>query len=269
MLPDKNLEASDMKRKHMNHIQDIIRRLQLGESERRITRDMHIARKTVHKDSKIAKEQGYLEKPDAQPKESELMKALGPGVQAPKQASTVEPYREKIQECVKGGVEMTAIWLRLQENYGYKGGYSSIRRFVHRLEPTEPEAFVRVHSEPGEDMQVDFGSVGQLYDPVTKRMRTAYVFVATLGYSRHQYAELVFDQKVAIWIALHKRTFEYFGGVPQRVIPDNLKAAVLKVLVHDPILGEAYRQMALHYTCTHRRCGVAFWSALLSLITLG
>jgi transposase len=236
-----------MKRKHMNHIQDIIRRLQLGDSERRIAKDMHIARKTVRKYHEIAKEQGYLEKSDTRPSEAGLVEALGVGVQAPKQASTVEPYREKIQEWVKAGVEMTAIWLRLQENYGYKGGYSSIRRFVHRLEPTEPEAFVRVHSEPGEDMQVDFGSVGQLYDPVTKRLRTAYVFVATLGYSRHQYAELVFDQKVATWIALHKRTFEYFGGVPKRVIPDNLKAAVLKVLVHDPILGEAYRRMALYY----------------------
>ena len=236
-----------MKRKHMNHIQDIIRRIQLGESERRIGRDMQISRQTVHKYHEIAKEQGYLEKGRAQPGEAELLEALGPGVRVPKQISTVEPYREKIQEWVKEGVEITAIWLRLKENYGYQGGYSSIRRFVHRLAGVEPEAFVRVHSEPGEDMQVDFGSVGQLYDPVTKRMRTAYVFVATLGYSRHQYAELVFDQKTATWIALHKRAFEYWGGVPQRVIPDNLKAAVLQALVHDPILGEAYRRLALHY----------------------
>ena len=227
MLPDQTLEATDMKRKHMNHIQDIIRRLQQGESERRIARDLQIARGTVRKYSRIAKDQGYLEKTEAQPSESELMEALGPGVQAPKQASTVEPYREKIQEWVKAGVEMTAIWLRLQENYGYKGGYSSVRRFVHRLKPEEPEAFMRVHSDPGEDMQVDFGSVGQLYDPATKRMRTAYAFVATLGYSRHQYAELVFDQKVGTWIALHKQTFAYFGGVPRRVIPDNLLCKAL------------------------------------------
>ena len=236
-----------MKRKHMNHIQDIIRRLQLGESERRIAQDMQISRATVRKYHKIVKEKGYLEKPDAQTSDGKLREALGPGVQAPRQTSTVEPYREAIQDWLKQGVEMTAIWLRLQENFGYKGGYSSIRRFVHRLEPIEPEAFIRVHSEPGEDMQVDFGSVGQLYDPVTKRMRTAYVFVATLCYSRHQYAELVFDQKVVTWIALHKRAFEYFGGVPQRVIPDNLKAAVVQALVHDPILGDAYRRMALYY----------------------
>ena len=162
MLPDKTLEATYMKRKHMNHIQDIIRRLQLGESERRIAKDMQIARKTVRKYREIAKEKGYLEKVGSQPSDSELREALGPGVQAPRQASTVEPYREKIQDWVNQGVEMTAIWLRLKENYGFKGGYSSIRRFVHRLKGVEPEAFVRVHSDPGVDMQVDFGSVGTI-----------------------------------------------------------------------------------------------------------
>ena len=247
MFPDEELETTNMKRKHMNHIQDIIRRLQLGESERRIAQDMKISRATVHKYFEVAKGKGYLEKPHTRPNDGELKEALGPGVQTPRQASTVEPYREAVQEWLKQGVEKTAIWLRLKENYGYKGGYSSVRRFVHWLEPGEPEAFVRVHSEPGEDMQVDFGSVGQLYDPVSKRLRTAYVFVATLGYSRHQYAELVFDQKVATWIALHKRAFAFFGGVPKRIIPDNLKAAVLKALVHDPILGDAFRRMALHY----------------------
>jgi hypothetical protein len=71
--------------------------------------------------------------------------------------------------------------------------------------------------------------------------------VATLGYSRHQYAEFTFDQKVPTWLVLHRRAFESFGGVTDRVVPDNLKAAVLQVLVHDPILGEAYRRLGLHY----------------------
>ena len=127
-----------MKRTHMNHIQDIIRRLQLGESERRIALDMHISRKTVRKYHEIAKEKKCLENAGGLPGDRELLEMLGPGVQAPKQASTVEPYRATIQEWVKQGIEMTAIWLRLQENYGYKGGYSSVRRFVHRLEPIEP-----------------------------------------------------------------------------------------------------------------------------------
>jgi len=237
-----------MERKHMNIIKEIIRRLQLGESERRIARDLQIARPTIHKYHEIAKQAGYLERSGNLPGDDEIQKVLGPGVQPPKVISTVEPYREHVKQLLKQGVEMTAIWQRLRENYGYTGGYSSVRRFVAQLEPQQPEAFIRVHSEPGEDMQVDFGTIGQLYDPISKRMRTAYVFVATLGYSRHQYAELVFDQKICTWIGLHKRAFAFFGGVTRRVIPDNLKSAVLKVLVHDPILGEAYRKLALHYS---------------------
>jgi transposase len=142
---------------------------------------------------------------------------------------------------------MVAIWQRLRDNYDYQGSYSSVRRFVSHLERSEPEVYTRVHTQPGEEMQVDFGSVGQLFDPASGRIRTAYVFVATLSFSRHQYAELVFDQKTATWLGLHRRAFEYFGGVVKRVVPDNLKPAVLKALVYDPVLGEAYRKMALHY----------------------
>jgi transposase len=161
--------------------------------------------------------------------------------------STAEPYRETVEQLLEQGVEMTAIWQRLKDNHDYQGSYSAVRRLVQRLRPATPEVVVRVESAPGEEMQVDFGSVGQLFDPVSGRLRTAYVFVATLSYSRHQYAELVFDQKIPTWLALHRRAFESFGGVPKRVVPDNLKAAVVTALVYDPVLGEAYRRMAVHY----------------------
>ena len=207
----------------------MIRRLRLGESERRIAQDMNLSRLTVRKYSKIAREHGYLEAGQL-PNDAELQVVLGPGVQAPRQVSSVEPYRKQVEEWRKQGVEMTAIWLRLQENYGFKGAYGSVLRFVHRLEPKQAEAVVRVHSEPGEDMQVDFGYVGMLYDPVTQRMRRAYVFVATLCYSRHQYAELVFDQKVGTWIRLHQKAFQFLGGVPKRVIPDYVARNIIGVM---------------------------------------
>ena len=104
----------------MNHIQDILRRLQLGEGERRIARDMKISRGTVRKYHEIAKQNKYLETPGDLPSANTLQEVLGPGVQAPRQVSTVEPYRENIQEWLKQGVEMIAIWRRLQENYGRK-----------------------------------------------------------------------------------------------------------------------------------------------------
>jgi transposase len=73
------------------------------------------------------------------------------------------------------------------------------------------------------------------------------VFVMTLGFSRHQYAELVFDQTVRTWIACHRQAFAWFSGMPRRLVIDNLKAGVLTAALHDPVLGEAYRRMAQHY----------------------
>jgi transposase len=241
------LEDKIMERIHMNHLRDLIRRLSVGESERRIARDMNLSRQTVGKYHKMARQAGYLDPGAMLPDDATLQKKLGPGPQPPKIISSVEPFGEIVKTLRQQEVEMVAIWQRLKDDHGYRGSYSAIRRYVQHLEPQRREVYARVQTKPGEELQVDFGSVGPLFDPATGRIRPAYVFVATLGYSRHQYAELVFDQKVVTWIGLHRRALEYFGGVPVRVVPDNLKAAVLKVLVQDAVLGEAYRQMALHY----------------------
>jgi len=231
----------------MNHWRDLIHRLRTDDSERQIARDLGLSRTTVHKYRELAEARGFLELDRPMPDEETLQAALGTAASPPHAPSTVEPFRDLVQRLLDQQVEMTAIYQRLRDDHGYHGSYSAIRRFVHHLCPAEPEAVVRVHTEPGEEMQVDFGAVGPLFDPVAGCPRSAYVFVATLGFSRHQYAELVFDQKTPTWIALHRRTFESFGGVPIRVVPDNLKPAVKQILVQDPVLGEAYRRMALHY----------------------
>ncbi|MFL7790819.1 MAG: IS21 family transposase, partial [Anaerolineae bacterium] len=231
----------------MNHLRELIYHLRAGESQRRIAQDLCMSRTAVSKYQAWAEAQGYLDPGRSLPDDATLAVALVDAPKPPCTESSVEPYREIVQEWVDQGVEMVAIWQHLQDDYQYPGSYSAIRRFVGRLRACEPEAFVRVHTALGEEAQVDFGGVGQLYDPLSGRLRQAYAFVATLCYSRHQYAELVFDQKVANWIGLHRRAFQSWGGVPQRIVPDNLKAAVIKALVHDPILGEAYRRMAQHY----------------------
>ena len=236
-----------MERLHMNHLRDLIHRLRSGESERRIARDMSLSRTTVRKYRDLAEQHGFLQLAQELPDEATLLAALGPGPHRPAVASGVEPYHDLVQRFLAQGVELTAIYQRLRDDYGYAGSYSAVRRYVHRVAPTTPEAVVRVHTAPGEELQVDFGAVGRLYDPAQGRLRPAYVFVATLSFSRHQYAELVFDQKTATWIALHRRAFESFGGVTRRVVPDNLKPAVKKALIHDPVLGEAYRRLGLHY----------------------
>ena len=230
----------------MHYLRDLIHRLRLGQSERSIARDLHLSRQTVSKYRELARGGGYLDGGGELPDVATLTALLGPPPALPRTPSTVEPYEAVVEELFAAGVEMVTIFDRLRER-GYPGSYSAVRRFVHRRHPRTDAAVVRMHTAPGEEAQVDFGSAGPFLDPSSGRLRPASVFVMTLSYSRHQYAELVFDQKIPTWLACHRHAFEWFGGVPQRVVPDNLKAAVLEAALYDPVLGEPYRRMAQHY----------------------
>lgn len=231
----------------MNVLRDLIHRLRQGQSQRAIARDLRLSRLTVQKYARWASEAGFLEPAVALPEVDRFLAAVGPLPKPPAPPSTVAPYRATVEALLGAGVEMMTIYDRLRDQHGYGGSYSSVRRFVRRLAPSEPRVVVRVQTAPGEQAQVDFGSAGRFVDPRSGRLRTAYVFVMTLGYSRHQDAELVFDQTVGAWLGCHRRAFEWFGGVPGTVVPDNLKAAVLVASLHDPVLGEPYRRQAQHY----------------------
>ncbi|MCL4535294.1 MAG: IS21 family transposase [Chloroflexi bacterium] len=238
-----------MERLHVHSIRDIIYRLQQGQSERQIARDTHVSRLTVSKYRLLAQEEGYL-KPDQPLLDNKDLRAkLGPGKPPPRMESTVAPYRQIVEQLLAEDVEMTAILARLRQDHGYSGSYSSLVRFVHHLRPPKVEPHLRVHTAPGEEAQVDFSPVGRFVDVRSGALRPAYAFVMTLSFSRHQYAELIFDQKIATWIACHRHAFQSFGGVPKRIVLDNLKAAVLTASLHDPVLGEAYRRLAQHYGC--------------------
>jgi DNA-binding CsgD family transcriptional regulator len=88
----KCLEEKIMERLHMNHLQDLLRRLRAGESERRIAQDMQISRPTVHKYHGLAKKEGYLKTEAEIPEDEALQSVLGPGPQPPKITSSVEPF---------------------------------------------------------------------------------------------------------------------------------------------------------------------------------
>jgi transposase len=236
-----------VERLHVNYLRELIHRVRLGQSDRAIARDLNISRLTARKYRELAQTAGFLDPAQPLPDAQTLTQTLGPVPKPPHNPSSVEPYRQTVSELLEQGVEMMTIFDRLSQNHGYTGSYSSIRRFVHHLRPPNKNAVVRVHTAPGEEAQVDFGSAGTFLEPICSKPRQAYVFVMTLCFSRHQYAEIVFDQKIPTWLALHRRAFESFGGVPAKIVLDNLKAAVLQASLHDPVLGEAYRRLAQHY----------------------
>jgi transposase len=176
----------------------------------------------------------------------------------PQQASSLEPWAGRIEAMLALGAGPRAIYDRLRlEDPDFERSYSSMKRYCRRLRREEgirPEdVAIPVVTGPGEVLQVDFGYVGKLFDPAEGRPRKTWAFVAVLGHSRHLWADLVFDQKLATWLDLHVRLVDAIGGVPATVVPDNLKAAVVRAAfgTDGPTgLNRSYRELARHYGFT-------------------
>ena len=228
-------------------IRELLRHIQVTPSDRAVQRATGAHRRTIQRYRSWATQQGLLEQP--LPPVDELQRLIDQTLELPpppQLVSSVEPYRTLVSQLRAQGTEIAAIWHRLQER-GYQGSYAAVYRFVQTLEAHQPDVTVRVERAPGEEAQVDFGAAGRLIDPASGALRNAWAFVVTLAWSRHQYVEFVFDQKVGTWLVLHRHAFEFFGGVPQRVVIDNLKAGITQASWDDPQVQHAYRECAEHY----------------------
>ena len=108
---------------------------------------------------------------------------------------------------------------------------------------------MRQSHRAGEKCFVDFSGDGidVVVDPLTGEVRSAKLFVAVLGASNLTYVEPVFDEELPTWIACHVHAFEFFGGVSEIVVPDNLKSGVTKASRYEPTVNRTYADMARHY----------------------
>jgi transposase len=231
---------------------ELIRLLRAGASDRTLTRVLRHNRRTIAKYREWAEEHGLLtgDLPTAAQLQT-LHTATLPVPPPPQQRSTVEAYREEIAAWRVRGLETAAIRARLEEAHGHPVSYSAVWRLVQQLQRVEaghgPEVVVRVERAPGSEAQVDFGYAGLTVDPTSGAVRKTWVFEMVLANSRHQYAELVFDQREETWLLCHAHAFAFFGGVPARVVPDNLKAAVVRANFTEPEASRSYRECAEHY----------------------
>ena len=100
---------------------------------------------------------------------------------------------------------------------------------------------------PGESAQVDFGMGPMMTDVHTGEIFKTWIFVMVLSWSRHQYAEIITNQKVETWLGCHKCAFEFFGGVPKRIIIDNAKCAITKACYYDLNVQRSYAECAQSY----------------------
>jgi transposase len=228
-------------------IREMIRQLREGCSCRQVAESVGADHKTVSRYRKWAESKGWLSgaMPSAEVIYAENQRER---TQMPAQnTSTVEGVGSLVQAMRKAGMEVTVIHQRLREEHEFKGSYGAIWRYVRKLEGPEAEAVLRIETAPGEEAQVDFGYAGLMWDKQSGRLRKAWFFVMTLSWSRHQFVVFVFDQRVETWLTCHRWAFEFFGGVPGRIVLNNLKAAIIKASFDDPQVQRAYRECAEHY----------------------
>lgn len=232
-------------------VHHLLRRLQAGEKDRPIARALNVNRATVAKYRAWAEAQHLLAGPlpDLETLHALLKARFGDG-NPPQNHSSVEAYRDVIQSLLDQGLGPRSVYEKLGEQIGFNGSESAVYRMCTKLKAARPpEVVLRIETPPGEVAQIDFGEVRRLVDPLTGQPRRTWVFTMVLGWSRHMFAEFVFDQTIPTWLLCHQHAFEWFGAVPRRLVLDNLKAAIIQAYTQDqdPEVTRAYAECAEHY----------------------
>jgi transposase len=166
----------------------------------------------------------------------------------------ISEHHDYILAQVKAGVRMSTIHQRLADEHGLAASVASFRRYVAANIPEEARrAQVVVWSprqaEAGEQAQIDYGMLGRWLDPVSGKLRTVWAFVMVLACSRHMFVRPVLKMDQRAWTECHVEAFAFFGGVPARLVPDNLKTGVDKPDLYDPKINRSYAELAAHYGC--------------------
>ena len=195
----------------------------------------------------MAAAQGWLDLTSELPDDAALTEVLGGATPRVQTTSLVEPHGKQVKAWWRQGIQDTTIHQALVRKHGFTGSYSSVRRFLQQLESAHPRATTVLDFEPGDVAQVDFGAGPTITHVHTGEVIKTWVFVMVLAWSRHQYAELVCNQKVATWLGCHRRAFEWYGSVPTRVMIDNPKCAITRACYHDPEVQRAYAECAEGY----------------------
>lgn len=235
------------RRFEMHEYRYILARMRLGESDRQLAKADIIGRNKASALRKMARHHGWLDHNSPLPDDEQLAEVLRIPT-AKRQVSSLEPFSQEVSGWYQNGISGTVIHRTLREKYGFEGSYSAVRRYLQNLKANEPpEASTMLDHEPGDSAQVDFGAGPVIVDVITGEEFKTWFFVMTLAWSRHQFVELVRDQKVLTWLGCHRRAFEFFGGVPVKVIIDNPKAAITRACWRDPTVQRSYGDVAEAY----------------------
>src|SRR5215471_530571 len=170
-------------------------------------------------------------------------------------ASIIDPYLEFVRQVLDQHPRLRATRIyQMIRDRGYTGSVVQLRRSVARLRPPVREAFLRLHTFPAEQAQVDWAHFGHVM--VGRAKRALSCFVMTLSYSRALYLEFFFDQTMENFLRGHVHAFEYWPGQPRVILYDNLKSAVLERRGNQIQFHPRLLELSAHYHFAPRPCQV-------------
>lgn len=238
----------------MEELVEVLYQWHQGRSISQIKRSMGMDRKTIRKYLDLARKYGLSRDMNVQEHQYylELAGKIQKDLKTPLESSASYKktllYQDTIEKLMaRKYMKAKQVYRILKRDYDYPLSYSSFSRYMNIKYPKQPRNCLRIEVSPGEEAQVDFGSAGMMYDPDTGKKRRAHAFLMTLSYSRLHYVEFVFDQGQMTWVKCHMNAFEFFEGVPERIVLDNLKSGILRPNTYEPVFNKTYAECGKHY----------------------
>ena len=153
------------------------------------------------------------------------------------------------QELAKTGCTYQVLWQEYKEKHADGYGYTRFKYHLQSWLRESEDGSMHMEHKAGDKLFVDFtGKKLHLIDKSTGELQEVEVFVGILGCSQYTYVQAVNSQQKEDFLGALSRCLEYMGGVPQAIVPDNLRSAVDKSCKYEPVVNKTFRAFGLHYS---------------------
>ena len=233
----------------MRKIREVLRlRYEVGLSARQVAASVQIARSSVGEYERRLTAAGLSWPLPEGLSDTDLERRLFPPLlMMPADTRPVPDWPGIHEELRKPGVTLMLLWEEYRaahpQGFAYSWFCEHYRTWAGRL-----DRVMRQTHRAGEKLFVDYaGQTVEVIDPHTGEVCTAQIFIAVLGASNYTYAEATWTQTLPDWTGAHVRAFQFFGGVSEVVVPDNLRSGVSRACRYEPDLNPSYAELAEHY----------------------